>query len=162
VVALSRIQKRLKKEERFLPSIEVENIAFKPGLVELVFPKTPQTLKALQKIYAHDDFLKDYLTVTHGVTELSIITVTKKYKDILKVFAPHKPNTEIHNIAAISLRVDPKYTYTKNTFYALLKTLAPRGINIIELLTTSTEISLLVEEKDWEKTFSVFNELFKK
>ena len=161
VVALSRIQKRLKKEPRFLPRIEVENIAIKPGLVEMVFARNPHSIKALQKLYRNNKLLAEHLTVTYGINEISIIILKKRQSEILKIFAPLKPTLEIQNIASIALRVNPKYTYTKNTFYALLKILAPRGINVIELLTTSTEISFLVEEKDWEKTFSIFNELFK-
>lgn len=161
VVALSRLQPKIEKEEKLLPKIVIDRISVKPHLVETVFTKNTHTLKSLQRLYKSSDIFKKYLTVTHGLHEISITTVEENYKNILECFKPHKPTTLVRHLASISLEVHPKYTYAKNTFYSLLKTLAPHKINVIELLTTATEISFLVEEKDWQNTFNIFNELFK-
>lgn len=162
VVALSRLQKELQTEDRFLPQISADSISVTSGLVEIGFSKDADTLKSLQKLYNEDTLVNTYLTVTQGLREITIITTEESFKKVKELFKHKKPGLEIHNIACITLLLSPRYTYTRNTFYALLKLLAPRGINVIELLTTFTEISFLVEEKDWEKTFSIFNQVLNK
>ena len=162
VVALSRLQVRLIKEKSIqMPEIIVENMSVMSGLVEVVFTKDPFIQKPLQELYKrYSDFSK-YITVSHGVHEVSIIVPEIKCKLLLSLFKGYKPVVRIDDLASITLQVSPKYTHTKNTFYVLLKKLVPKSINIVEIITTSTEICLVVAEEDWEEVFALLHKNLK-
>ena len=157
VMALSRLQKVLQEEPSLLPNIVVENISVKTGLVEYIFQKDKAVYALLKKLYSIiADHNAGYLTVSHGLSEISII-LEKKHVEMLE-FEAVQPIAVIPDLTGITLHIDSTYTFIHNLFYLLLKQLAPKRINIIEVLTTSREVTFLVEDKYWEEVFSVFQQ----
>lgn len=104
--------------------------------------------------------IKYFFTITEGVFETTIIASTdlkSKVKEILKgetiVF-------ELDNLSSITIRLPKDAIKTPGTFYFFLKSLAWEGVNIIEVVSTYLEFSIIFEEKDVNRAFTILRSLF--
>jgi len=56
--------------------------------------------------------------------------------------------------------VEEEYIEVPNMIYALVAALASKRINLIEIVSTFTEISFIVRQKDMSKTVDILKEHF--
>ncbi len=61
----------------------------------------------------------------------------------------------ITNLSSITIRTPKEWVYTPGGDYAILKRLAWENINIVEILSTYTELTIIFDNKDVDKAFSV-------
>jgi hypothetical protein len=61
------------------------------------------------------------------------------------------------DLAGLTIRFPAKYLHVPNTTFALLRPLALNRINLVEVVSTYTELTLIVAERDLERTFVVLN-----
>ena len=59
------------------------------------------------------------------------------------------------HLAAVSVNLPHTNLDTHGVYYIILKELAWKGINIVEVLSTSNEITLIVDRSDVEEVFSI-------
>ena len=148
MMALKRLEKELKPNSNY-------NKVFikKPEIIirsRLVLVSVPKTIVLNRSV--------DCLFENHGVSEASYITTQDNFahlaipkKDIL-IFIQH--------LASLSIKLPKETLKTPGIYYFFLKSLAWEGINIIELSSTPYELTIIVEDKNIERAFSIINSLF--
>jgi aspartokinase len=162
VVALSRLASTLDNEDPLLPRVTLESIAVKSNLAEITFNKTSSNKLRAQKLYADKEFAQaDFLTITHGIGEISIFAPMQMTQSIRKHFKPEKPKLFLENLAALTVQFGDHYIDTPNMYFALLRALSVRKINIVELVSTFTELTFLVQQSDLNDIFSIMNSLMR-
>ena len=72
-----------------------------------------------------------------------------------------KPKILNQNLAAIGISLSPENFDIPNTFFSLLSIKARAGINIEELISTSTELIFIVKENDFSNAVNLFSKLYK-
>jgi hypothetical protein len=163
VVALSRLAAGMNDEDPLLPQVELESIAVKSNLAEITFTKTAANRLRAQKLYTDKEFSQtDFLTVTHGIGEISIIAPMQLVPAVLKNFRPEKPKLRLENLAALTVQFGKQYIETPNMYFALLRALAVRKLNLVEVVSTFTELTFLVKQADLNEVFLVINALMRK
>lgn len=163
VVALSRLSAELTTEDPLLPKVEMDSISVKSNLVEVAFNKTAENKLRAQRLYTAVEFAQaDFLTVTYGAGEISIFAPISLSKPILKNFQPDKPKIHLENLAALTVQFGEQYIDTPNIYFALLRSLAVRKLNIVELISTYTELTFLVRHSDLDELFRLMNSMMKK
>jgi hypothetical protein len=101
----------------------------------------------------------EFLTISRGVNETTIIT-NHKYSKIVSVFFDGEEIKTTHKeITAITIKLPSVKSDVYGFFYYILKHLAWYGINIIEIVSTSHELSIVMNESDTEKALQVLNSL---
>lgn len=160
VVALSRLAQEMHSEPRLLPDIHLDSLSVKSNLAEIAFSKTSENKARAQKLYGDKNFAQaDFLTVTYGVGEISLFVPMGLVKSALMAFKPEKPKLVLDNLAALTVQFGEHYIDTPNMYYALLQRLAVRKINIVEVVSTFTELTLLVHQKELNSLFLLMNAL---
>ena len=119
--------------------------------------KKPATITSLVVSLSQEDFF----TTTIGTTEIDIICSANLESKVLKHFKI-KPKYVNHNFAAIGVSFGPEVFGTPNIFFSLLSITARAQVNIEELISTPTELTFIVAEKDFGKTVALFSELHRK
>ncbi len=157
VVALSRLASSYKKQHTILPKIVIDNLSIKAPLIEFTLIKNKRNLELLRQLYD-----EDFLTITSGVSEITIIASEAQRETISKAFNKKDVIAIISNLVALSVKFNQAYVYEPNLIYAILRTLALKRINIIEIISTYTELTFIVEEKDMEKAFVRLNQVYQK
>jgi hypothetical protein len=94
------------------------------------------------------------------VFETTIIA-SREFKDkILSIFKGEKAISQFDNLSSITIQLPPGTTLIPGAYYFLLKALAWEGINIIEVVSTFNEFTIVLEDKYIDKAFSILKDLF--
>lgn len=155
VVALSRLSKSLELQPPLSPLVDIKDVAVKTRLVEITFDKTRLNREKLQRLYVDSDFASaDFLTVTYGVGELSIVVPESLKKSVLKLYAKHKPKLIFDDLASLTIRIGEDCITTPNVTFALVRMFALKRINIVEIVSTFTELTFILHQRDLNEAIS--------
>jgi len=161
VVALSRVTKQLPKTPSLTPDIQLENLRFTSSLSVLSFEKTADTMR---KISVLNPFLlpvNDLFAITEGPTEVVVIC-SDKSKDFILKHIGIVPTAEKNSLIAVSAQLDQKAIELPNSIFTLFHALAAKRIRIVELISTHSEVSFVIEQSNLEKAISALNMYFSK
>lgn len=156
VVALSRLSKTMHARPELLPLPAALEVSARSGLMEVVFERTQKNLElfhTLQKKVAPRT--ADFFVGTQGIAEITVITTDDRYPLVQKVFAGVDPKFVLRNLSALTVRTSEKEIFVPNIFFSMLYPFAMRRINIVEFVTTFTEMTLIFEEKDVQEGFEI-------
>lgn len=166
VVALSRMKKsagKTTKRKPLIPEVNIEDLSVKSGLVEVAFDRTRENLARLRELY-RDPAINagDFFMVTQGTGEITIVALETALPHIIHVARPAKPKAVIKNLVGLTARFDPKYLAIPNVIFAFVRRMALKRINIAEIVSTYTELTFIIDQKDLQEAFLALNELFHK
>lgn len=90
-----------------------------------------------------------------GVNETTIVCSEELRDKVNEIFSGEQIITSRVGLAAVSVNLPPTNLDTYGVYYIILKALAWKGINIVEVLSTSHEITLIISKQDVEQVFSI-------
>ncbi len=161
VISLSRLRKEFRKTKPLLHDVPIKNISTKLPITEMVYKNSEKTAMKLESLHKNISVSpEDFFTVTMGTGEIDIISSSSLEGKILKHFQ-EKPKILNKNLAAVGISYGPEVFGEPNTFFSLLAVTARARINIEELVSTPTELTFIVAEKDFGRTVSLFSEMRK-
>jgi len=102
----------------------------------------------------------DFVLITHGVNQTTLVASAKLQKKIKQNFKDKLIRTLIDNLAAITIELPKEATKNPSVYYFFLKSLAWEGINVIEIFTTTEEITFIFSEKDLKIALGIIQSLF--
>jgi aspartokinase len=163
VAALSRLPAAQNTNDLkpFTPDIEAYNLLSRSGLAEITYVKTPQNQALVTQLYNDPKFASaQFFVVTLGLSEISIITTEEAGRAVVELFAPQKPKLYLTNLASLSMQMPESGIETPNQFYTIIKQFALKRINIVEFVTTYTELSFILDNKDLKQAFNLLHDAF--
>ncbi|KKP68587.1 MAG: hypothetical protein UR68_C0001G0037 [Candidatus Roizmanbacteria bacterium GW2011_GWA2_35_19] len=98
---------------------------------------------------------KYFFTITQGVFETGIIVSQELGPKIEIIFEEEKIIEKLLNLSSITVKLPEENVTTPGVYYFILKALAWNGINIVEVVSTYHEITLILETKEIDRAFSV-------
>ena len=162
IMALKRLepyfQPKFKAIEVFKNTPEM---IVRSNLEELTLVNNEELTKNLSKvcdIYASKP--KYFFTVTEGISETTIIASNGLFNDIKKLFIKETILSEYRNLSSITIRMPKEVMETPGIFYFFLKSLAWEGINIMEVVSTNLEFTLILEDTEVNRAFAILKSLF--
>lgn len=123
--------------------------------MEYAFHPSTSLFALHQRLFNESEADKElFMSLTQGLSEMTLI-VSASQKAVVEELIPRdRIIDKIENLAAISLKLRPEHIYISGIHYALLKALAWEGINVIETISTYSEVTLIFEEKDLARAFA--------
>ena len=136
------------------------DITAKSNIIEIILYKTDKIPEYIKNIYALMDFAKgDFLTITQGINEVMIIT-NKKHEQKISNLLPDKiVKKKIKNLSTLTVNIPESAVEEIGLFYIISKALNWENINIIDIVSTYTEISLIVKEDEASRAFDLLKKL---
>lgn len=159
VVALTRIKKNLAKLPPLYPEIEINNLSVKSSLYAFTYEKTLDIQRKIAVLHPFLLPMNDLFSITEGPSEVTIVFAEKSEELIKKHFST-RPKVEFRDIVAVTVQFRMEVARIPNFFYGLFSTLAGKRINIIEIVSTFTEISFIVGKDAMEETMKSLNVYF--
>lgn len=162
VDTISTILRRLQNDQEFLkaikPKFKLNNLSIKAPLFEITYDLVNFNYHELNKIVEKINPNDDFITLSRGNKEISVICSEKVYHNIIdKIKA--KPKIIIDNLGAVSTSFSEEFFHEPNLIYAILGELGIKRIDLIELISTYTEITFIVKNEDISKTLNALNKL---
>jgi hypothetical protein len=155
IMALSRGASKLKRVGWTHELRGLHNLSVRSGLVEYAFRPSLSLLTLQKELLSESEHKKDlFVNLSHGVSEMTLIISGRLAPVVEKLIPEGEVIDRIPNLAALTLKLRPEHIYTPGVHYALLKALAWENINVIETISTYSEVTLVVEMKDLSRAFS--------
>ncbi|MHC4942154.1 MAG: hypothetical protein ACYTG7_03970 [Planctomycetota bacterium] len=160
---LSRLQSRMERRPlKGMPEFFLDKINIHSGLCSLTLLKTPLSHKELNKIFTWVQDRNGFITITEGVSEITVIVETENLERIRKMLS-EKPRNVHMNIASVGVKFSEKYLAVPGVLHQLLQQVALQNINVIEVASTATEFNIYLHENDVQLAFdSIFARFSKK
>ncbi|RJQ34281.1 hypothetical protein C4568_02965 [Candidatus Parcubacteria bacterium] len=160
-MALHRLSKDIKRPlfgERFLKNMS--DITVRSNLVEFACPASTELPHLLDVLSTSMHARKDtFFNFSRGVHE-SLIIVSKEFAhDVEKMLKKEKDVKKVEGLSAITLRLPEHSLNVPGLYYPILKALAMEGISFVEVMSVRTEFSIIFEEKDVDRAFSVLKRI---
>ncbi|EKE13203.1 MAG: hypothetical protein ACD_13C00058G0002 [uncultured bacterium] len=158
IMALKRASIRLKstipKSNEILKNLG--DITIRSNLIDYTFLNSPTLGDAQNKILEATAGRKDiFMTVSHGISQVTVIASEAVEKDIKEIFKHETAICSISDLSSLTIRIPEEATKTPGVLYSILKVLAWEGINMIETISTYTELTIILGTKDIERAFSL-------
>ncbi|MDO8610617.1 MAG: hypothetical protein Q7R95_08785 [bacterium] len=157
LMALRRITKKKKPSESFKKMFQAHHdLIVRSNLIEFVLSNTDFSIEMHKDLIKLAEEEEEYfMTITEGVFETTIITSNELREKVLSILSKTKITTQLTNLSSITIRLPKENVYIPGLYYYFLKSLAREGINIVEIVSTYTEITIILEDKVVDKAFSI-------
>ncbi len=158
MMALKRLKEGVAGHQQDLNSNlrGVGNLTVRSGLGELTFRRSESIYlcqKRLLEALEQDD--EAFVTFTQGVKEMTIVISEKHMGTAQEAYRGQKLINEVRNLSAITIRLDESIIFTPGIHYSLLKPLAWSGINIVEVVSTFSEFTIILASAQVDQSFSL-------
>ncbi len=140
----------------------VPEMILRSGLVEITYENSEGLIEKAGKLFHPGAQTKNlFCTITQGVFETAVITNMFFLKRLETVFKNEKVIALLSNLTAITIRLPQENVEMPGVYYRILKTLAWNNINIIDIVSTNTEFTILLKDSEVELGFSALKKLFR-
>jgi aspartokinase len=158
VMALKRLAGNLARNRPVLQPVlrKMGDLTVRSNLMEFTFRKSRSTLARQQELLDRvKDWGEEFLTFTQGVYETTIICSATVATTVEDVFAKETRTARLVGLAAIIIRLPEETVETPGVHYSILKQLAWNNINVVEVVSTYTELTVILSRVQVDQAFSV-------
>lgn len=148
ITALSRLVADLQFSEP-APAAVIQSLAVHANLEGMTYERTADTSVAIRDTYSQVNVdNKSYLTVTQGINEITIVAEAQVAQAFRQSLAGARTIYDKANLVGITVKFMVGNLEIPNLIFTLTKRLAYKDINIIEVVSTATELTYVLEKKD--------------
>ncbi|MBI2145344.1 hypothetical protein HYU18_03415 [Candidatus Woesearchaeota archaeon] len=145
------------REVRLSPHAQ---LILKTGLAYLSMKRTPQLFRRLENLHRTVNYeAGDTFNVIHGNHEVSIIADDKNEKKAIAAIGQENVTTTERSLVSVSMALEKDFLYTPGILFAVTRKLYWDNINIFEMVTTATELTLIFQKKDAMRAYASMQEL---
>lgn len=149
VTALSRLIEDLPKATTTLAKRPVQSLIVHSSLEGMTYERHEHLSEEIRKLYhTIKTTNKTYLTVTQGLNEITIIAEARVAQQFRKRLGSYPTIYDKNNLIGITVKFDLGHLEIPNLIFALTRRLSYKNINIIEIVSTATELTYILEKKD--------------
>ncbi|MFH0979124.1 MAG: ACT domain-containing protein [Candidatus Woesearchaeota archaeon] len=159
VMALHRYSETLKKP--FPKKFDYRSeIIIKTGICDLILVKSPELFERLKKAYDLVDYNKgDTLNIVLGNYEVSLVVSERILASLTSLLRDVKVISIEHDLVSIALRFNEKFVTTPGVIANITRKLSWNNVNIVEIVSTMTELSVIIHERNLTRAYKVLQEL---
>ncbi len=155
VMALRRYAETLKEKSKVTFDYTSE-IILKTDICDIAVRRSPTLLDKLKQLYDIVDFeTGNILNAVHGRYEVSIVTNERYRERALKFLKGENIlNVEI-GLVSLTLTFSKDFLYTPGVIFNIVRNLAWDNINILEIVSTNTELTFILNKEDAVRGYEV-------
>jgi hypothetical protein len=155
-----------------------QTLGAKEGRPKALFRKAPDLIVRLNLFevsYANSDSLAQrqrklleslsprapfFVTFTRGINETTAIASRELRERVLAAFKGEKQISQIPGLASVTVMLPKGTALIPGVYSYILKALAWEGINVVEVVSTLNEFTIILEDKKIDSAFAVIKRLF--
>ena len=156
ITALGRIRLELKK--MFEIKLKINDICIRSPITEFNFVRHSDHFARISQLFGDLESVENnFLNVINGNTETGIFVNSRFEQFVRKNF--ETPNLVLPGLAAVSIKFDPEYLENMGSVYEILRLLVWSKINLLEIISTYTELTLITTKPDANKVFEILSQI---
>ncbi len=135
---------------------QLSDISVRSNLLAYTFRNSDTLLaKQARLLERIGEFPNLFYTFSHGVGETTILLSEVLGEEMDVLFAREQLLDMARDLSAVTLLLPEENRQIYGIYYFILRELAWRGINMVELISTSNEFTIIIQEADLERSFQV-------
>ena len=159
VTSLNRLKTEF--EAKLTNTFAVDDIQLKFPITDIVYAQSPTSHQKIAILYADIGKINNnFLNVIEGNTETNIFVNSGLLAQAKSVFEKEMPIFERGNLAAVILKFGSEFIDVPGSTFSVLRMISMQGINLIEVLSTYTELTIFVDLNDSQKVITIIQEGF--
>lgn len=161
IMAITRLQKNIKPQSKYKNIFKNKpTIIIRSNLFEINFTNSKTLEAKYSQILSLNEEQKFFLTFSKGISESTIIASNEISNQIKTITKSEKMISELNRLSSITISLPNQAVNSPGVFYFFIKSLAWESVNIVEIVSTVSEFTLILEDKNVGKTFSIIKSLF--
>jgi hypothetical protein len=96
-----------------------------------------------------------FYTISRGVFETTIVIGRRFSDSVSQIFSDETLISSTPSVSSITIRLPDDNINTPGLYYFVFKKIAWEGISILEVISTTNELSVILNDKDVDKAFAV-------
>lgn len=117
-------------------------------------------VQGLSILIVRDASLRSLFLRSQGVHETSLILSQDLFGKYKNTIESKNPLILEDKVSAITIYLPSQAVGTSGIYYFFIKSLAWEGINVLEIVSTASELTFVVTDDNAERTFGVLKSLF--
>lgn len=157
VMALKRLSQKSKRTERSRRfPFEMKNITVRSDLAEYTYAASSTIAHSQEELLKSIRNVKNsFCNLSQGIFETTLIVKAGTAPLVEKFFKGERLISKFDNLSSLSIALPEETVQAPGVYYSILKALAWEGINVVEIFSTYTELTLVFDEKEIDRAFSV-------
>lgn len=159
VMALKRIAAKRKLAKKVVQDVQrLSNLTIRSHLSEFIFTNSQTLAQNQKKLFSRIGKKRDvFINISQGTFETTFIVSENIVEDVKKIFKEEKLLSSMAQLSSITIRFPKEYLETPGVYYEIMKLLAWEGINVVEVVSTYLELTIVLANKDINKAFSIIS-----
>lgn len=155
VVNLSRLAGEIEKKDRDKKNIKLLHLYVHSNLEDLSYYKSNLILEQINQVRTEiPNIIETFFVITQGMSEINIIGEQNVVRDFKTKLSNNHPLYYKMDLVGISAKFSLNYLDVPNVLHEIGKKLALKNINIIEVVSTTSEINYILNKKDLDLAVS--------
>jgi len=154
-----RLPDRLKPIEKHVRNMM--RMTVRSDLLEYTYPSNGRIMTSISMITSKiQNPAMEFFTFSLGSHEVTMIFSRNMKATVDQTIQANRPNVILEHLSTISINLPEETVTTPGIHYAILKQLAWNRINVVEVVSTYTEFTIVLASKDIDKAFSILMSYF--
>jgi hypothetical protein len=137
---------------------QLGDITVRSNLVDFTFQNSETLIKNHAKVLENFN-PKAFYGFSRGIHESNLVVSTSEQKHVLQKFKNENMIGMQENLSAISIRLPENNSKISGLYYQIFKRFAWEGISLYEVISTTNEFTVLVENHLVDQAFSAIKNL---
>lgn len=138
------------------------DIIVRSNLVDYTFRNSDNLLIKQQNLLKLISERRDFFyTISQGVYETTFVLSDQIKEEIPRIFEGEKLISNSYGLSSITIKLPIGNIEQPGLYYYIFRKLAWEGINILEVVSTSNEFTILLKDQDIDRAFSVIKRMKK-
>ena len=134
----------------------IGDITVRSNLADYTFLNSPSLLHTYTLLLKRVNQMKNiFCTFSQGVGETTLVVSESIIPLVEELFAEEQTTSKHTNLSIITVKLPSDNALYPGVYYHLFKELAWDSINIVEVISTTNEFTIVVSDKDIHRAFAV-------
>lgn len=136
------------------------DITVRSNLTDFTFQNSKTLIHSHSRILEHVGLNSSiFYAFTRGIHESNIIISSSEASNVVEYFSEEQQIGMVDQLSAISISLPQDNSRVTGLYYQIFKRLAWEGISLYEVVSTTNEFTVLIEDHLIDKAFSVIKRL---
>lgn len=159
IMALNRLVPRLEllSHIKFQKIIEnMGDIIVRSNLADLAFVNSRTLFACQSALLEMIDGQKDlFCTFSQGINETTLVVSSSIVPMVKDIFRNEEMISKVQNLSSITIKLPLENSLYPGVYYYIFKELAWDNVNITELISTTNEFTVVINDSDIHRAFSI-------
>jgi len=158
IMALNRLSRRTRDHEpdqrTFIGSSP--GLLVRSNLMEFTFAISESLVSAQKTLLDRMSGKRElFITITRGIFETTIIASRESAPLIDRIFRKERELARMGGLSSLTVQLPPGTATAPGVYAFLLRSLAWEGINVVEVVSTLNELTIILSDGEIDRAFSV-------